>query len=99
MGRVWRALGASWWIFGLHFWVLILGMLSKRALGGFWEGLGLDLGSILEGLGGILGRFGWVLGRFWDGLGDVLEDSGGKCNFLCILFILACFGMFLSSFA
>ena len=39
-------------------WVLVLGMLSKRALGGFWEGLGLDLGSILEGLGRILGRFG-----------------------------------------
>ena len=58
LGRIWRALGASWWIFGLHFWVLVLGMLSKRALGGFWEGLGLDLGSILEGLGGILGRFG-----------------------------------------
>ena len=74
-------------------------MLSKTALGGFWEGLGLDFGSILRVWEGSWDGLDGFLGGLWDGLGDVLEDSGGKYNFLCILFILACFGMFLSSFA
>ena len=57
-GRGLEALGASWAICGPHFLVLVFGMLSKRALGGFWARFGLDFG----GLGGV-----W--GGFWDGFG------------------------------
>ena len=59
MGRGLEALGAfySGVSFWLQFLMLVLGMLSKRALGGFWAPFELHFEGSGRGLGRILGGF------------------------------------------
>ena len=54
LGRVWRLLGASWAMFWPHFFVLAFGMLSGRALGGFYARFRLDFKGFGRGLGRVL---------------------------------------------
>ena len=65
LGGVWRFWGPLRTFFGVIFSCLYLGWSSK----GLLEASGLDFGSILGGLEGILGGLGRVLA-------GILEDSG-----------------------
>ena len=65
MGRDLEPLGASWGVLELLFSMLAFGVVFKVLL----EASGLDAGSILRGLGRILGGF-------WEGLGGIFERSG-----------------------
>ena len=62
MGGVWRLLASLGPLFGVFFWVLVFGMLSKRALGGFLARFWLDFQGSAEGFGEgferVLGEFG-----------------------------------------
>ena len=53
-GRGLEALGASWAVCWRHFWVLVFGVLSGRALGASWARFWLDLSGSGEGLGRVL---------------------------------------------
>ena len=105
-GTVWggfweglEALGSSWVVFWPSFFVLVFGMVFKRALGGLWARFWLDF----QGFGKDFGR---VLRGFWEGFSRILDGSGvlplfwAVCVFLadfaffCLLWLaLACFGL------
>ena len=50
-GGVLEALGSSWAVLWPRFFVLVLGMVFKRALGGLWARFWLDLGGSGRGHG------------------------------------------------
>ena len=65
LGEVWRLWRPSWAVLEPLFSMLAFGVVFKVLL----EASGLDAGSILRGLGRILGGF-------WEGLGGIFERSG-----------------------
>ena len=65
-GRGLEALGVSGAVFGRPFFVLIIGMLSKKALGGIWAQFWCDFR-----------RFGRNFGGGWEGSGRVLDVKIG----------------------
>ena len=65
-GRDLEALGVSGAVFGRPFFVLIIGMLSKKALGGIWAQFWCDFR-----------RFGRNFGGGWEGSGRVLDVKIG----------------------
>ena len=60
LGRVWRLLGRSWAVFRWHFFALVCGIVSKRALG-------VDFGPLGPGFGRVLGGFWGGFARFFNG--------------------------------
>ena len=67
-GMVLEPFGASWTFFWPYFLLLVSRMVSKGALGGLWAQFWFDFGSILRGLGR-------VLGGFWSQVGVMLAPS------------------------
>ena len=62
-GRDLGSLGASWAVLGVHFLMLVFGVVCKSAPGGFLAGSWVDFSSFGRDLG-------WFFGRFWEDSGD-----------------------------
>ena len=102
MGNFWEGFRNSWGLLRAPFIMLVLGMVFKRALGGFWarfwfdfRGFGMDFGRVWEGFGRdfrgfwlILGYSGlfWILGTRMADLRKIL--AGAPCCLLLLCWSL-----------
>ena len=72
LGRDLESLGASWAVLGGLFVMLVFGVVFESALKGIWTGFLLDF----EGVGKDLGRILEGFGRVWEGFWSILGASG-----------------------
>ena len=96
LGRGWRLLGRSWTVFRWHFFALVCGIASKRALG-------VDFGPLGPGFGRGLGGFWGGFARFCNGFSLLFFAfcfAPLLCSFALVLALLfAFFALCLSLFA
>ena len=62
----------SWAVLGALLFMLVFGVVFKSALGGIWDGFGLDFKGFV---GRILGGFWKGFGSTWKGFSSILGDS------------------------
>ena len=87
LGEVWRLWRPSWAVLESLFSMLAFGVVFKVLL----EASGLDAGSILRGLGRILGGF-------WEGLRGIFERSGRFWSIIDYSQWLGCFWLIFARF-
>ena len=83
-GKGLKALGGSWTVFWLHFFVLVSGMVFKRALGGLWARFWFDFKGFGKDFGRVLGRIFEHSGWLW-----AIRLAATSCGLLWLA--LTCF--------